>query len=98
MLAKLGLDDPKKPAAVADAEKIHPLRENPLPMAMKKKPAASRPPAPGEADPHFGSDEQMLAWATREGITPRKDSRGNWDWPTAWEEYLTRPEPEIDHE
>lgn len=59
-------------------------------------PPPSRKPLPGEADPHFGSDdEQMLAWAGREGITPTKDSRGHWDWAAAWEEYMARPEPPL---
>ena len=46
------------------------------------------------ADPHFGTDEQMLAWCDREKIQPVKDEDGHWDWHAAWEEYLNRPEQE----
>jgi hypothetical protein len=43
-------------------------------------------------DPHFGSDEEMLAWCRSEGITPVKDEDGEWDWFAAWDEYMSRPE------
>ena len=52
----------------------------------------SRKPQPGEADPHFGTDEQMLAWCAREKITPVKDQQGNWDWREAWAVYEARGE------
>lgn len=55
---------------------------------------SSRAPLPGEADPHFGTDEQMLAWCERENLTPVKDSRGDWDWQSVWESYLARPTAE----
>lgn len=45
------------------------------------------PPVP---DPHFGSDEDMLEWCKTEGLIPRKDSHGNWDWMTVWQEYTAR--------
>ena len=44
------------------------------------------------ADPHFGSDEDMLAWCKAEGITPVKDAEGAWDWQAAWAESLKRGE------
>lgn len=47
---------------------------------------------PPMTDVWFGSDEQMLAWCEREGITPTKDKDGHWDWHSAWAEYLSRPE------
>lgn len=55
---------------------------------MKPKTYADPP------DPHFGTDEQMLAWCERENINPVKDEDGQWDWHAAWEEYLNRPDPE----
>jgi hypothetical protein len=30
-------------------------------------------------DPHFGTDEEMLACCERGGITPMKDEDGAWD-------------------
>ncbi len=53
------------------------------------------PPLPvGECalppDPHFGTDEEMLAWCEREMITPVKDSEGNWDWMQAWADHEAR--------
>ena len=45
---------------------------------------------PREPDPHFGTDEKMLAWCKSENITPRKDSKGEWDWHAAWAEYSKR--------
>ena len=50
------------------------------------------------SDPHFGTDEQMLAWCESEKITPKKDSRGAWDWLAAWEEYMARPASEDEAE
>lgn len=47
-----------------------------------------------DPDPHFGTDEQMLAWCEQEGITPRKDASGAWDWFAAWEEWQDRTSPE----
>ena len=41
-------------------------------------------------DVHYGTDEEMLAWCEKEGITPVKDRDGNWDWDAAWGEYLNR--------
>lgn len=41
-------------------------------------------------DPHFGTEEQMLAWCEREGLTPVKGKRGEWDWPAVWDEYCKR--------
>ena len=46
------------------------------------------PPIP---DPHFGSDEEMLAWCERENLTPVKNERDEWDWIAVWEIYMTRP-------
>jgi hypothetical protein len=43
-----------------------------------------------EPDPHFGTDEQMLAWCEREGITPQKDAAGQWDWHATWTEWKSR--------
>lgn len=51
----------------------------------------SRAPLPGEADPHFGNDEEMLAWCAREGVTPLRDKRGEWDWQAAWDAYKAEP-------
>lgn len=45
-----------------------------------------------DADPHFGTTEQMLKWCESFGITPTKDEDGFYDWHAAWEEYLQRPE------
>ena len=53
-------------------------------------PEPSPPPPPGTADPHFGSDEQMLAWCAREGIVPVKDKDGAWDWQAAWQQYQAK--------
>ena len=39
-------------------------------------------------DPHFGTDEQMLAWCKEEGLTPVKDEEGQWDWHTVYAEWL----------
>jgi len=39
-------------------------------------------------DLHYGSDEEMLAWCKREGLTPIKDAEGNWDWDKPWGEFL----------
>lgn len=50
----------------------------------------SHNPIPGEADPHFGTDEEMLAWCVREKITQVKDRQGNWDWMEAWAVYEAR--------
>lgn len=47
-----------------------------------------------DADPHFGTDEEMLQWCQQVGITPIKDEDGNYDWHAAWEEYQQRPEEE----
>ena len=47
---------------------------------------------PREPDPHFGTDEEMLAWCERENITPVKDADGDWDWHAAWNEYSIRLE------
>lgn len=46
-----------------------------------------QPPPP---DPHFGTDEEMLAWAQEENIAPVRDQEGNYDWHAAWETYLQR--------
>ncbi|MEO5915591.1 MAG: hypothetical protein ABIS50_15260 [Luteolibacter sp.] len=54
----------------------------------------NEPPPVEIADPHFGTDEQMLAWCEKEGITPTKDSRGAWDWQAAWDGYMSRPNKE----
>ena len=45
-----------------------------------------------QPDPHFGTDEQMLAWCQSVGITPVKDEDGVWDWLAAWSEYMAREE------
>ncbi len=45
-------------------------------------------------DPHFGTDEQMLAWCKEEGLTPVKDEQGQWDWHTVYAEWLEREEEE----
>lgn len=45
---------------------------------------------PPEPDPHFGTDEQMLAWCKAENITPQKTESGNWDWQAAWDEWNSR--------
>lgn len=45
------------------------------------------------ADPHFGSDEAMLAWCAEVGITPVKDAEGEWDWHAAWAEFRARDKP-----
>ena len=44
------------------------------------------------ADPHFGSDEVMLAWCKDCCITPQKYKDGTYDWNAAWDEYIQRPE------
>lgn len=44
--------------------------------------------------PHFGTDEEMLAWCKSEGIVPRKDGDGNWDWHAAWDEFMKRTDSE----
>ena len=44
-------------------------------------------------DPHFGTDEEMFAWAQRESIQPVRDADGNWDWHAAWDTYLSRLDP-----
>ena len=41
-------------------------------------------------DPHFGTDEEMLAWCWRENLTPVKDPRGDWDWQRVWDYYQWR--------
>ena len=47
--------------------------------------------APGDvADSHFGTDEEMLAWCEKEGLTPVKDKRGRWDWLTVWDKHSKR--------
>lgn len=43
-----------------------------------------------QPDPHFGTDDEMLAWCEREGIVPTKDDNGNWDWDAAWATWLER--------
>lgn len=43
-------------------------------------------------DPHFGTDEQMLAWCEKEGLEPVKDEDGYWDWLTVYEQYMAREE------
>jgi len=47
---------------------------------------------PGTPDPHFGSDEQMLAWCQSEGLTPVKDEAGHWDWHAVYAVYMERME------
>lgn len=44
----------------------------------------------------YGTEEQMLAWCEREGLTPAKDKDGRWDWDVPWAEYCKRlgEEPE----
>ena len=41
-------------------------------------------------DPHFGTDEQMLAWAARAGLTIVKDAEGQHDWEAVYTEWSTR--------
>ena len=43
-------------------------------------------------DPHFGSDEEMTAWAEREGLEIVIDEEGNPDWHAVWKAYLEREE------
>lgn len=45
-------------------------------------------------DPHFGSEEVMLAWCEAEGLTPVKDEDGEWDWHAVWEIYEARLDAE----
>jgi hypothetical protein len=45
-------------------------------------------------DPHFGTDEQMLAWCEDEKLEPVKDEDGQWDWHAVWEIYLIKLEEE----
>jgi len=33
-----------------------------------------------EPDVHFGTDEEMLEWANKEGLTPILDENGDYDW------------------
>ncbi len=41
-------------------------------------------------DPHFGTDEEMLAWCERKKIEPIKDAQGNWDWMLTWVNHEAR--------
>ncbi len=43
-------------------------------------------------DPHFGTDEEMLAWCEREGLTPIKDQHGRYDWQAVWDDYVKAQE------
>jgi len=47
-----------------------------------------------EPDPHFGTDEEMLAWCEDEGLQPIRDADGRWDWHAVWEVYANRLEEE----
>jgi hypothetical protein len=58
---------------------------------MKKHPVKDEPFYP---DIHYGTEEEMLAWCEKEGITPRRDKNGFWNWDAAYLEYLSRPENE----
>jgi hypothetical protein len=48
----------------------------------------------GMPNPHFGSNEEMLVWCEREGLTVVKDSRGDYDWQAVWDAYLARTDVE----
>jgi hypothetical protein len=48
---------------------------------------AKLPPMP---DPHFGDDETMLAWATRENLPVAKNAEGEYDWQVTWDAWMQR--------
>lgn len=47
---------------------------------------------PSIPDPHFGTDDQMLAWCQEQGLEPIKDTEGNWDWHAVYQRSMALPE------
>ena len=44
----------------------------------------------GGESPHYGSDDQMIAWAEAEGLTIQRDDDGAYDWDLVYLNYLRR--------
>ena len=44
-------------------------------------------PLPPEPDPHFGTDEQMLAWAKKENLDIVRTEDGHYDWAAVYEQW-----------
>lgn len=51
---------------------------------MKDTKDAEDKPLP---DPHYGTDEEMTAWAKKEGLEIVKDEEGNPDWAAVYANY-----------